>query len=207
MNYLAHTLLSTKDIDFQLGNLLSDTLKGRLWQGSSVAHHNGMEMHQAIDMFTDANPVFRRAKSRLGQRGYLKGVIIDIAFDHYLSKHWQRYTTLPLPTFVETFNYRAINELHRLPNPAIIFIERIVDNNILASYTTLDDLAFVFERLNKRLSPRLLAREKATDYLPYIEANYEAIEADFLAFFPQLITFFLQKSQATSDNHWLKPQG
>ena len=77
MNYLAHTVLSKNSIEYQLGNLLADPLKGKRWEGASDEHYAGMRMHAAIDMFTDANKTISLSKSRLRKKGYLKGVVID----------------------------------------------------------------------------------------------------------------------------------
>lgn len=56
MNWLAHTLLSSKSIEYQLGNLLADPMKGRWWPGVSDEMVAGFQMHTAIDSFTDSNP-------------------------------------------------------------------------------------------------------------------------------------------------------
>ncbi len=37
MNYLAHTLLSKSNIEFQLGNLLADPLKGKRWPSAVMS--------------------------------------------------------------------------------------------------------------------------------------------------------------------------
>ncbi|PIE72745.1 MAG: hypothetical protein CSA19_02175, partial [Deltaproteobacteria bacterium] len=114
MNYLAHTLLSTHHIDYQMGNLLADPLKGRAWQGCSQQHLDGMAMHKAIDIFTDNSLYVKAAKAHLGS-GYLKGVVLDIVFDHYLSKHWERFVRVEFEDFVQSFYQRAKRQQSRLP--------------------------------------------------------------------------------------------
>ncbi len=102
MNYLAHTLLSTNHIDYQLGNLLADPLKGRAWKGCSQQHLDGLKMHKAIDRFTDNSPYVKTAKAYLGN-GYLKGVVLDIVFDHYLSKHWKQFVRIDFEALRASF--------------------------------------------------------------------------------------------------------
>lgn len=203
MNYLAHTLLSKNQIDYQLGNLLSDTLKGRAWDGCSQAHRDGLAMHKAIDRFTDDSPVVDRAVARLGS-GYLKGVVMDITFDHFLSKHWSCFVTVSQADFIAEFYQRAERHLDALSPTGETFIRRVVDYDILNAYHTFDDLAVVLTRVNNRLSDKLLSKESATDYLPRLADKYDALEDDFLAFFPTLMRLFLKQSDANADEHYLR---
>ena len=204
MNYLAHTLLSKNNIDYQLGNLLADPLKGKPWQGSNGEHYAGMRMHAAIDVFTDANAIFSRSKSRLRKKGYLKAVVIDMLYDHFLSKHWELYVTQDLASFVENFNDNALFELDELPEKAASFIERIASNNVLVKYTDLEGLSHAYRGIDKRLSSKLFAIETTESYIPDVMQHYDAIEEDFLNFFPLLIRLFLDKSGATQGEHLFK---
>lgn len=204
MNYLAHTLLSKSNIEYQLGNLLADPLKGKRWEGASDEHYAGMRMHVAIDIFTDANQTISLSKSRLRPKGYLKGVVIDMLYDYFLSKHWDKYVAQDLQLFVSNFNQNATFETDDLPEQASSFISLITTNNVLASYTDFSGLEIAFNRIDKRLSPRILAKENTTSYIPNIIENYDAIEEDFLKFFPLLIGMFLGKSETNSSEHFFK---
>lgn len=204
MNYLAHTLLSKSNIDYQLGNILADPLKGKRWEGASDDHYAGMRMHAAIDIFTDANATISLSKSRLRKKGYLKGVVIDMVYDYFLSKHWDKFVPQNLPSFVDEFNQNAILELDQLPSKASNFIELITTNNVLGSYVDFAGLEQAFRRIDTRLSPRILAKENTTSYIPNVVDNYVAIEKDFLEFFPQLEAMFLEKSRAVSTEHFFK---
>ncbi len=203
MNYLAHTLLSTKHIDYQIGNLLSDTLKGRPWANSSAKHRAGLAMHKTIDRFTDDSPIVDVAIARLGN-GYLKGVVVDITFDHFLTKHWQHFVSISQSAFTDTFYRQAQAQLTGLPPAGQHFIKRVIDHDILNAYRTFDDLSRVLTRVNRRLSEKLLSKESATDYLPRLAAKYDALEADFLTFFPTLIALFLAHNPTGEDGHYFK---
>jgi len=204
MNYLAHTLLSKSNIEYQLGNLLADPLKGKRWQGASDEHYAGMRMHAAIDIFTDANATISLSKSRLRPKGYLKGVVIDMVYDYFLSKHWDKFVVQDLGTFVNDFNQNATFEGDDLPVKASSFINTITSNNVLGSYKEFAGLEQAFNRIDKRLSPRILAKETTTGYIPNVIEYYDAIEKDFLEFFPVLTAMFLEKSGADSSEHFLK---
>lgn len=206
MNYLAHTVLSKSNIEYQLGNLLADPLKGKRWQGASDEYYAGMRMHAAIDIFTDANATISLSKSRLRKKGYLKGVVIDMTYDYFLSKHWDMFVKQDLRSFVNEFNQNAEFVVEDLPDNASSFILNITRNDVLASYIDFSGLEIAFNRIDKRLSPRLAAKETTTSYIPNIQDHYVEIEQDFLKFFPHLIANFLDKSEANLDEHYFKPQ-
>lgn len=201
MNYLAHTLLSKNNIDYQLGNLLADTLKGELWQGASQSHIDGLTMHKRIDKFTDTSPIVKKALLKMGN-GYLKGVVLDITFDYFLSKHWNNFVQIDKNNFLLMFYHQANEKKIALPNKANEFITNIIRYDILGNYNTLVDLEQVFQRVNRRLSPRLRSKENMTDYLPRITENYDDLEQAFIQFFPTLIQLFLEDSKAKSDEHY-----
>src|SRR5262249_49426386 len=66
MNWLAHVFLSESTLEFRLGNLLADIVRGAEREAMSVEFQRGARRHQAIDAFTDAHPVVRRSRARIG---------------------------------------------------------------------------------------------------------------------------------------------
>jgi acyl carrier protein phosphodiesterase len=204
MNWLAHVLISDSSIDYQLGNLLADPLKGRCWHGASRQLKDGFKMHNSIDAFTDSNAFFMRSKSRLGRKGYLRAVIIDIAYDHCLIKYWGRYSKVDVESFVNAFYENASAAVEGYPDDARLFVKRLIDHRVLASYGTFGGLETAFRRLDCRLSERMLARESALDYLPVLKTQMAGIEEDFVHFFPLLVEHFKTQMGTPLDDHWLK---
>ena len=204
MNYLAHIVLSKSNIDFQLGNLLADPLKAKRWDGANDEHYAGMRMHLAIDSFTDSNKTISLSKSRLRKKGYLKGVVIDMTYDYFLSKHWNSFVKQDLASFVNDFNQNAQFELEQLPEKAASFIRQITSNDVLISYKDFSGLEQAFRRIDKRLSARIIAKETTESYIPDVVKNYAEIEQDFLEFFPQLIEMFIKKTSFETHEHFFK---
>ena len=204
MNWLAHIFISRNCIDYQLGNLLADPLKGKCWEGAGRQVEEGFRMHGSIDSFTDSNPFVLKSKSRLGRKGYLKGVIVDIAYDYSLLNNWDRYSKIDLECFIDSFYRQARAAIEKYPDEAREFVERVIDAGVLTSYGSLSGLDVAFRRIDNRLSERLLARESASGYLPVLKDQMAGIEEDFIRFFPQLVEHFKSNAGEPLGDHWLK---
>ena len=186
MNWLAHVFLSEPSIHEQLGNLLTDPLKGRTWEGIESETKAGIAIHLRIDSFTDANEIFLRSCSRLGGSGRLRSVVVDLAYDHMLSRNWHHFSDEPLPEFLQRFYVRAVDAVEEYPQKAKSFIAAIIESNRLGRYGSLSGIENSMGWIDKRLSDRVLAKERTLDYLRNIESEYEDLCSDFMEFFPQL---------------------
>ena len=202
MNWLAHTFLSELDIQHQLGNLLSDHLKGKIIDKSNAKFNAGISLHKQIDSFTDNHEIFIDSKMRLGDKKYLKGVIIDITYDHFLAKNWETYATCSLNDFLTDLHSKAFSIKHTLSPRAEDFINKVIGSFWLERYKTTDGLFHSISMIDKRLSKALIKREKASDYIPIIEKELENLEQDFHDFFPHLLSFVRSKVNTKQLNHW-----
>ncbi|MFC3194283.1 ACP phosphodiesterase [Marinicella sediminis] len=203
MNWLAHTLLSKQHIDYQLGNVLADPLKGKAWRGASQYLKDGMRMHKAIDRFTDGHELLTVSKSRLGDDGLLKGVVLDLLYDHFLSADWTGYAVMPLSEYLKRFNQQAMAVKNYFPDRPQTIVGRIAATNLLGQYRDMAGFEAALQRIDGRLSDRLRARETASQYLPLVEKNYAQLQNDFAEFFPQLSVFFKSHPLGSAVDHLL----
>jgi len=187
MNWLAHVLLSSQQIDFQLGNYLADPLKCQVWSGATRELIEGVNTHKSIDSFTDSHNIVSLSKSRLRKKGLLKPVIIDLTYDYLLTQHWDSFCTISRREFLSDFNNKAEQRASQFPKKPQTLVINLVQNDRLNRYNTLEELLEGFRRIDTRLSPRLLAKETASGYYEDVVKNIGAIEEDFLIFFPKLI--------------------
>lgn len=204
MNWLAHIFVSKPHIDYQLGNLLADSLKTRIWERASQELHAGVRMHRRIDAYADQHPIFRRSKSRLGNKGVLKAVVVDITYDHLLLNHWEQFSSISSTQFLHRFHQRAERAVVNYPDAPRQFVQRLIRSNHLASYGSTRGLEAALGRVDDRLSQRVLARDTVSRYIPIVNKVMPAIEQDFLEFFPQLICRFKQEVGDCGEEHWLR---
>ena len=204
MNWLTHIVLSKQTIEFQLGNFLADPLKGKAWEGASQDLTDGMAMHRAIDKFTDQHAVVYQSKARLKQ-GRLRAVVMDILYDHFLALDWDKHVAISQADLLKRFYAEAVAACEHYPEKARIRVLQLISSNSLAGYTELSGVIRALNAIDSRLSERLLAKETALSYQLSIEDNYDALQQDFRAFFPDLIQTF-HTHLPDDAAHFLHPQ-
>jgi acyl carrier protein phosphodiesterase len=187
VNWLAHVFLSTPSIEFQLGNLLADIVKGEDRKTMSAEFLRGVHRHHAIDSFTDAHPVVRRSRARVSsEHRRFSGVLIDVFYDHFLSIDWQRYSTESLPSFTARFYEAAQAHPIALPEPARLALDRIIQYDLLSSYREVDGVEESLRRLSMRLAKRWRRSFALEASVADLVAQHEHFARDFAEFFPAL---------------------
>ncbi|MFI2811226.1 MULTISPECIES: ACP phosphodiesterase [Microbulbifer] len=184
MNYLAHLLLSGPDPDWRLGGLLGDFVKGPLRGEFPPAIEAGIRLHRRIDARSDAHPAYVDALQRLGPewRRY-GGIVLDIWFDHLLSRQWDDWHPYSLDNFCDQC-WRDFHARRRyIPPGARRFMQRAEQFRLLQSYPDRDVIARTLERVGQRLR-RPVALQAA---LPAVTAAGEALERDFDLLFSDLM--------------------
>lgn len=184
MNLLAHLHLSDGlPPPVAAGNLLADYLRRVGEAPADAGFREGVRLHRAIDVFTETHPATRAARACIAPpRRRLAGIIVDVAWDYFLSRDWARYAQKPLRPFV-TARIADIRSYLRSRAPGLHgFVERAMAEEWLLSYGTLAGLATTFQRVSRR--------SRAVALLPgaerEIERNAELLHRHFSDFYPQL---------------------
>ena len=99
MNYLAHLYLADNTPESWVGAMLGDFVKGAIKDKYAPIIQYNIELHRRIDAYTDAHPIVRAAKPLIAsERRRFAGILLDIFYDHYLAKHWARFSPVALPS-------------------------------------------------------------------------------------------------------------
>ncbi len=100
MNYLAHAYLSFGHPGLLTGNMISDFVKGKKKFDYPSEVQQGIELHRAIDQYTDTHIATREAKQvfRAHYRLY-SGAFIDVVYDHFLANDETEFTEESLFAF------------------------------------------------------------------------------------------------------------
>lgn len=202
MNWLAHIFLSEQNVDFQMGNYLADPLKGKAWDNASKDLINGIKVHIIIDSYTDSHNIVKKSKSRLRKDGLLKSIVIDITYDYFLTKNWDKFCNIPFDEFTKNFYIQAEERLDFLPQNARASVEKLIKFNILNKYQKIEHLEKAFGRFDKRLSVKLASRDTASSYFNAVSENVEHLEKDFLVFFSELCKEVKKNVNSEKITHW-----
>ena len=173
-----------------IGNFIADFVKGKQKDSYPDGIRKGIELHRAIDDFTDHHPITEESKARLRPlyRKY-SGVIVDLYYDHFLAANFNRYSDLTLVEY-SAQTYRYISEYESiLPDGVKFFLPYMVEKNWLLNYATVAGIG----RALSGLSTRVSFENKMNESVRELEQYYELFENEFTRFFPELVTFAAAK--------------
>lgn len=165
---------------------MADSIKGNKKDSYPTTIRKGIELHRAIDFFTDQHEITNASKIRLRPKyGKYSGVIVDLFYDHFLAKNFNLYSEVTLEEF--TLNTYRILTLNRdvLPDSVKLFLPYMIEKNWLLGYQSIDGIGRALTGLSKRVS----FENKMDESVNELKTDYLLYENEFYQFFPQLITF------------------
>ncbi len=197
MNYLAHLYLAGDDPKAQVGQVLADFVLAREIDSFEPGIRAGIRAHQRIDVFTDSHPVVAAARRRMvaPYRRY-GNILLDMFFDHFLAKNWDRYRgDVSLEQFSQQC-YRVLNghrDVHRERFQQVVI--SMQNGDWLGSYRDLDNI----DRALRGISRRLTGENPLATGVSVLRVQYDELEADFKTFFPELAHFVRERTAAPED--------
>lgn len=183
MNYLSHIFLSFDQDQITIGNVIADFVKGNKFNEYQGNIKKGILIHREIDHYTDTHPIVRQGKRRLAEYRHYSGVIMDIFYDHFLSKNWSRYSNEALKDFTQR-NYKLLlNNQDTIPIEASYLIHHMQKDDWLYNYQHIDGIQRTLSGLSRRTKFES-GMERATDNLL---KDYDLLEHEFQEFFEHII--------------------
>ena len=189
MNFLAHFHLAWPEEAMLAGALEGDFFKGPLPGTLPTWLQQGVDLHRAIDGYTDRHPVLSEARALFpdGTRRYA-GILMDLCFDHLLSEHWQHFAELELEHFSQRV-YKVLAQ-HRagLSDSAQRMAGRLAEYDLLMQYRHWDTVTTAATRIGMRMrQPNPLDQADAL-----LSPLLPELERAFLVFYPELQDFCRQ---------------
>lgn len=186
MNHLAHLFLAPDSELHRVGSLMGDFARGLDESRLPDATLQGLRHHRAVDAFTDQHPEVIASKSLFSsQRRRFAGVALDILYDHYLLRHWARFSDVDPHEFIPQVyeELRANRDL--MPATMQSVTENIVRFDWFDSYRELSNIGFALDKV----AGRIRFRNNFSGMIYEIREHDRELEARFLAFFPELQEF------------------
>lgn len=186
MNYLAHLFLAKNTPESLIGNLLGDFAKGSVKSLYTEEIRKGIELHRSVDTYTDAHYIFRSSKRLIAQpRRRFSGIMIDVFYDHFLARYWSEYSEVSLEAFSSRVYTILADNQAILPESLLQIVPTMKAHDLLASYKEIRGI----DRALKRIATRIKWQNNLGDGIDDLIANYQQLEADFRAFFPEVVDY------------------
>ena len=184
MNFLAHFHLAWPDEGLVVGALEGDFRKGWLRGDLPGDIERGVALHRGIDAYTDSHALMAELRREFApEMQRYAGILIDLSFDHYLSRYWHRFSDLPLAEFIPRVYRRLEQNSHHLSGQAESMRQRMLEHDILGKYSHWETVPASAARIGERFrrgNPFLNAQAD-------LEPLRHRLEGAFLAFYPELL--------------------
>jgi acyl carrier protein phosphodiesterase len=198
MNYLAHALLSHATPGLLIGGMLGDFVKGSLGERYDPEIRAGILLHRGIDRYTDAHDLVHASRARISlARRRFAGILVDVFYDHFLARHWARYTELPLEEFTQQVYATLVPHAAGFPERLQRILPRMAADDWLASYAEIEAVDAALHGIARRFArfTRFARAPVLAGGVQELLQNYTTLESDFLAFFPELHRYAAEETR------------
>jgi acyl carrier protein phosphodiesterase len=194
MNYLAHIFLSGSDNEIMIGNFIGDYVKGKEYTTYPPSIRKGILLHRRIDAFTDRHKIVHQSMSYFSPKYHkYAGIIVDILYDHFLAKNWDKFSPQPLSTYKENLFDCLKKNYAILPERVQFFVPSFIKNDWIEIYSSTDGIINVLVRMSMRTTlpdQSEFAREILRKY-------YVQLQSEFLTYFPDIIRYVVKQQGIT----------
>lgn len=187
MNYLAHAYLSFGLPEILVGNMVSDFVKGKQKLVFPTNIQWGIEIHRAIDQFTDEHATTKAAKQFFRPAyGLYAGAFMDIVYDHFLATDENEFRQ---EADLLRFSLRTYQQLDQyaewFPTRFALMYPYMKDQNWLYHYK---NKTGIYNSL-KGLVHRAAYINDAQPAIEVFEKHYQSFYNYYLNFFPEIKQF------------------
>lgn len=152
MNFLGHLYLSGQEPLVIVGNFMADAVKGRDLSRFHPGLARGIQLHRAIDSFTDGHPLQRIGRERAhAHAGRYASVVMDLFYDHLLAANWSDFHPEPLPAFARRMYALLQDHQELMPERTRTMLPYMVQGDWLSSYATLSGVGRALAGLSRRV--------------------------------------------------------
>lgn len=186
MNFLAHCYLSCSDEELLVGNFIADFLKGNDLAVYPQRIQEGVQLHRAIDRFTDDHALSVKLRELIRHsQGKYASVAVDLVWDYYLSQNWSLYSGASLQDFADQ-TYLALGKYKDVfPGKLKSMYSNMLENNFLLAYANRERMESSLRWMDKRTR----FPSNFISVVKDIDAHYDLCNEWFLEFFQDMIVF------------------
>lgn len=187
MNYLAHAYLSFGHKDVLAGNMISDFVKGKKQFDYPPGIQAGIQLHRAIDQFTDGHPATKKMAAVFKPHYRLYGgAFADIVYDHFLANDKSQFATADQLLLFTRQTYAQLEENENyFPPPFAGMFPYMRSQNWLYNYQFDSGIQKSFQGLARRAA---YIPESGTAFDLFLN-NKELLQEQYDEFFHSVKSF------------------
>lgn len=195
MNFLGHLFLSGDNHELMLTNLYGDYIKGSKWDKYPEPLEVGAKFHRKIDYFIDNHKAVKELRLKLYKPlPKVAGIAIDLYFDFFLVRNWQKFSNINLDDFLNEFFKSAQNKITKFKNDFnfnfdkqfLLLIDRIHKEKWIQQYGDFEGLNFAASGLSRRIS----FQNNLDQAVSVLKQNFDEIEKVFFIFMNDAVEEF-----------------
>ncbi len=193
MNLLAHAYLSFNNEGILVGNMISDYVKGKKQFDYPLPIQAGIQLHRAIDEFTDTHAATQEIK-QLFKPDYrlYAGAFTDVVYDYFLANDENEFSSAEsLQSFTQHTYHLLQNNIDYFPEKFAKSFPYMQTQDWLYHYRYDDGMQKSFGGLARRAK---YITETDTAFEIFLN-NKEMISHSYQIFFPQLKLFTIHKME------------
>lgn len=143
----------------------------------------GIKNHHFVDKQTDVSKEVKQLKTLFSpQRRRYAGVIIDLALDYFLIKHWSKFSDQAFSEFTQD-SYAGLKQCTQfMPSRMQRVVSLMIEHDWLANYSTLDGIDMSINQVAKRIR----FKNNMAGGIVEVSDNYQEFDQAFLSLFPKL---------------------
>lgn len=197
MNFVGHAYLARNYPWLIAGNFAGDSYKGKLDKFSYLPEHilNGVKLHRYIDDFTDTSPFIKEVGKIFQSSGISKVAYIasDIILDHYITKNWSQFSTVPFKDFVAIVYEETDNNLSHLEEDFCFMYDKLKSYGWLFQYHTEEGIDMILWQFSRRIGFQNDLTKSMNVYINEKE-TIDALYGDFMQTIVENSDQFIRKS-------------
>lgn len=184
MNFLAHQFLSFQKPEIQIGNLYGEIVRAKDYMNYPDGIRKGILLHRSIDSFTDSNPIVKKS-TRIFQPNYGKyaPVIVDVIYDYFLIKNWNKYSDLGFEDFVNGCYTLFKENMSGFPENLKFIIRHLLNYDWFRNYRSFDGI----EETLRGISGRSKFKNNISEAVHELKIFENQLNENFNDFFPLLL--------------------
>lgn len=166
-----------------VGNFLGDFVRKSQIDHWKDEFKTGFYLHHEIDRFTDSHEIVKQSKLRLVPKyRHYASVIVDIFYDHFLSKNWNQYSSIDLKSFTSSTYENLESHKAIFPERAIRTFDYMKSTDWLFNYQYMEGMEMALSGMARRTKFDSKMELSIND----LRNDYHIYEEEFSKFLPEI---------------------